>query len=594
MLDTMRYIDLIATAPMQLAHGLRSRLREGYRAGDFRADLMAGLIVGVVALPLSMALAIASGVAPQYGLYTAIIAGTVCALLGGSRLQITGPTAAFVVLLVPVVGRHGVGGLLVAGLMAGIIPIVMGVARLGRLIEFIPHPVTTGFTSGIALVIASIQLKDVFGLELERAPESFLERFAAYWEARGTASAWELGIALATLALLVLLPRIIKRIPAPLIALTIVTVATLVLDRYVAGFDVATIGSRFHSVVDGREIAGIPPLPPLPVLPWNLGGAGGQPFTLDFSTIQALLPSAFAIAMLGSIESLLSAVIADGITGTRHDPNGELIALGIGNVLCPFFGGIPATGALARTATNIRSGAQSPFASVIHSLFVLACTVALAPLVAYLPMAALAGLLMMVAKNMSEAHHFVRLVRIAPRSDVFVLVTCFGLTVIFDMVIAVGVGVVLAALLFMRRMAELTDTRLDSDTTSSLELPESVRLYEIAGPLFFGAAQKAMESMEPGKGATTIILKMDQVPVIDATGLVALESAVDRLKRAGYKIIFAGLAERPGELLARAGIVREPGRIAFAPDLDTALSMALVHDMRVRGSAAARPAGGTA
>jgi SulP family sulfate permease len=589
----MRYIDLIANAPMQLAHGLRSRLREGYRAADFRADLMAGLIVGVVALPLSMALAIASGVPPQHGLYTAIIAGTVCAVLGGARLQITGPTAAFVVLLVPVVGRHGVGGLLVAGLMAGIIQIIMGVVRLGRLIEFIPHPVTTGFTSGIALVIASIQLKDVFGLQLAHSPESFIERLAAYWEARGTASGWELGIALATLALLVLLPRVIKRIPAPLIALTIVTVATLLLERYVSGFDVATIGSRFRTVVDGVEVAGIPPLPPLPVLPWNLGGAGGQPFTLDFATIQALLPSAFAIAMLGAIESLLSAVIADGITGTRHDPNGELIGLGIGNVLCPFFGGIPATGALARTATNIRAGGQSPIASVVHSLFILACTVVLAPLVAYLPMAALAGLLLMVAKNMSEAHHFARLVRIAPRSDVFVLIACFGLTVVFDMVIAVGVGVVLAAMLFMRRMAELTDVHLDADTTRDLDLPEGVRVYEIAGPLFFGAAQKAMGAMEPGKGTTTVILKMDQVPVIDATGLVALESAVHKLERAGYKIIFSGLAERPGELLSRAGIVRVPGRIAFAPDLDTALSMALVHDSRVRGQARpqAQPAG---
>jgi SulP family sulfate permease len=586
----MRYFDLIASVPMQLAYGLRQRLQEGYRAADFRADLMAGLIVGVVALPLSMALAIASGVAPQHGLYTAIIAGTVCALLGGSRLQITGPTAAFVVLLVPVVGRYGVGGLLVAGLMAGIIQIVMGVARLGRLIEFIPHPVTTGFTSGIALVIASIQLKDVFGLELAHAPESFIERLHAYWEARSTASGWEIAVAAATLALLVFLPKIIKRIPAPLIALVIVTVITLVLDRFVAGFEVATIGSRFHTVIDGREIAGIPPLPPLPTLPWALGGAGGEPFVLDFTTIQALLPSAFAIAMLGAIESLLSAVIADGITGTRHDSNGELISLGIGNVLCPFFGGIPATGALARTATNIRAGGQSPVASVIHAAFILACTVALAPLVAYLPMASLAALLLIVAKNMSEAHHFVRLVRIAPRSDVFVLVSCFGLTVIFDMVIAVGVGVVLAAMLFMRRMAELTDMRLDIDTPRNLELPEGVQLYEIAGPLFFGAAQKAMTSMAPTKATTTVILKMDRVPVIDASGLVALESAVDKLKRAGRKIIFAGLADRPRELFERAGIVREPGRIGFAPDLDTALSMALMHNMRLRGQAAGESA----
>jgi SulP family sulfate permease len=582
----MRYLDLITSGPVQLAHGLRSRLREGYRAADLRADLMAGLIVGVVALPLSMALAIASGVPPQHGLYTAIIAGTVCALLGGARLQITGPTAAFVVLLVPVVTKYGVGGLLVAGLLAGLIQLFMGITRLGRLIEFIPHPVTTGFTSGIALVIASIQLKDVFGLELPHSPESFVERLVAYWEARGTASGWELVIAAITVVLLVVLPRIIKRIPAPLIALTIVTVLSLLLERFVAGFDVATIGSRFHTIIEGREIAGIPPVPPLPILPWTLGGAGGAPFTLDFATIRALLPSAFAIAMLGAIESLLSAVIADGMTGTRHDPNAELIGLGIGNVLCPFFGGIPATGALARTATNIRAGAQSPIASVVHSAFILACTVALAPLVAYLPMAALAGLLLIVAKNMSEAHHFVRLVRIAPRSDVFVLVLCFGLTVIFDMVISVGVGVVLASLLFMRRMAELTDVRLDASTTRDLEMPQGVQLYEIAGPLFFGAAQKAMNAMAPGKGTIAVILKMDQVPVIDATGLVAFESVVHKLLRAGHKIIFAGLAERPRELLERAGIVRDPGRIAFAPDLDTALSMALVHGMRVNALAA--------
>lgn len=585
----MRYLDIIATAPVQLAHGLRSRLREGYRAADVRADLMAGLIVGVVALPLSMALAIASGAPPQHGLYTAIIAGTVCALLGGARLQITGPTAAFVVLLVPVVSEHGLGGLLVAGLLAGLIQLIMGIARLGRLIEFIPHPVTTGFTSGIALVIASIQLKDAFGLELSHAPESFGARLAAYWEARGTASGAELAMAVVTVGLLVALPRIIKRIPAPLIALALVTLLALLLERLVPGFEVATIGSRFSTVIDGHEIAGIPPLPPMPVLPWTLGGAGGAPFTLDFATIRALLPAAFAIAMLGAIESLLSAVIADGMTGTRHDPNAELIGLGIGNILCPFFGGIPATGALARTATNIRAGAQSPIASVVHAVFILACTVALAPLVAYLPMAALAGLLLIVAKNMSEAHHFVRLVRIAPRSDVFVLVLCFGLTVIFDMVIAVGVGVVLASFLFMRRMAELTDVRMDASTTRDLEMPQGVQLYEIAGPLFFGAAQKAMNAMAPAKGTIAVILKMDQVPVIDATGLVAFESAVHKLKRAGHKIIFAGVAERPRELLARAGIVREPGRVAFAPDLDTALSMALVHGMRV-GAPAAEPA----
>jgi sulfate permease, SulP family len=575
-----RYRDLLSALPVPLASGLRSRFSEGYCRRDLHADVLAGLVVGLVALPLSMALAIASGVPPQHGLYTAIVAGLVCPLFGGARLQITGPTAAFVVLLLPVVARFGLGGLLTAGAMAGALQIGMGLARMGRLMEFIPHPVTTGFTSGIALVIATIQLKDLLGLSVDGSPESYVHRLAGLWQARASISGWAVLISALTLALLVVCPRVFKRIPAPLLALVGATAAALMLDRWVPGFYVASIGSQFQSVVDGQVVPGIPPLPPLPGLPWALGGAGGAPFELSFSTIGALLPSAFAIALLGAIESLVSAVVADGIKGTRHDPNAELIGLGIGNLLCPFFGGIPATGALARTATNIRSGAESPLSSVVHALFVLACTVALAPLVARLPMAALAALLLMVAKNMSEARHFVRLLRIAPRSDVVVLLTCFVLTVLFDMVIAIGVGVVLAALLFMRRMAELTDVRLDADTARNFDLPEGVKVYEIAGALFFGAAQKAMSALEPAGRTTSIVLKMDAVSDIDATGLVAVETMVAKVHQRGYKIIFCGLKPAARAALSRAGIERTPGKIAFAPDLDTALGMALVHDAR--------------
>jgi sulfate permease, SulP family len=576
-----RYRDALSSVQASLAYGVRTRLAAGYGRADLRADLMAGLVVGVVALPLSMALAIASGVPPQYGLYTAIVAGTVCALLGGTQFQITGPTAAFVVLLVPVVTRFGLGGLLIAGLMAGVIQIAMGLMKLGRLIIFIPHPVTTGFTAGIAVVIATTQLEGFFGIAQGGTPESYVERVAGLWAARGTASLAEVAIALFTLAVLIGLPRLTKKIPAPLVALVAAAGAAALLGQLVDGFEVATIGSRFTTIIDGESVRGIPPLPPMPVLPWAMGGADGAPLTLDFELIRALLPSAFGIAMLGAIESLLAAVVADGMAGTKHDPNGELMAVGIGNVLCPFFAGIPATGALARTATNINAGARSPFAAVVHAGFVLACTVLLAPAVAYLPMAALAALLLVVAKNMSEYRHFAHLVRVAPRSDVLVLVTCFVLTVAFDMVLAVSVGVVLAALLFMRRMSELADFAPDVETQRRYDLPAGVRVYDIGGPMFFGAAQKAMavlDQIEKRHGA--IILVMDRVPAMDATGLVAFETLIARIKRAGQKVILCGVAAQPREVLARAGIQREKGRIAFAPDIETAVSMAIVHSAR--------------
>jgi SulP family sulfate permease len=543
---------------------------------------MAGLVVGVVALPLSMALAIASGVAPQNGLYTAIVAGVVSSLLGGTRCQVTGPTAAFVVILVPIVAKFGFGGLLIAGLMAGFILVGMAALRLGTLISYIPHPVTTGFTAGIAVVIGTIQLKDFLGLSFAGSPESYVDRWRVMWEARGTLSPFELGVGGFTLALLVFLPRVIKKVPAPLLALSAAAIVAALVHRLWPSFQVATIGTRFHSEVNGHVVAGIPPLPPLPHWPWSMPGPGGVPLSLGFSTIRALLPSAFAIAMLGAIESLLAAVVSDGMTATRHDPNAELFALGVSNILCPLFGGVAATGALARTATNIRAGARSPVAAVVHALFVLACTIALAPLVAYLPMAALAALLLIVAKNMAEARHFAHIVRVAPRSDVVVLLSCFALTVLFDMVLAVSVGVVLAALLFMRRMAELTDAKLDVGTMAKLDLPAGVRLYEIAGPMFFGAAQKAFSLFDQvGKEASlAVILYLGQVPTMDATGLVALETAIDKLKRQGHKVILAGLKPQPAGVVERAGIRPERGRLAIAPDLDSALSLAIVHSAR--------------
>jgi sulfate permease, SulP family len=576
-----RYRDALASlsqAGATLGYGLRSRLKEGYRAADLRADLAAGVAVGVVALPLSMALAIASGVAPQHGLYTAIIGGSICALLGGTRSGVNGPTAAFVAVLVPIVGKFGLGGLLVAGFMAGLIQLAMGVARMGRLITFIPHPVTTGFTSGIAVVLATIQLKDLLGLHFPRAPHSYYDFWRLAGKALPAVGLDEMVIAAVTIALLLGLPRLSKRLPVPLVTLVAVALIAVLLERLVPGFDIDTIGSRFRSVVDGQVVAGVPSQPPMPLLPWRLPGPGGDVLVLDLQLVQTLLPSAFAIAMLGAIETLLSAVIADGLSGDRHEPNSELMALGIANMACPFFGGIAVSGALTRTVTNIRAGSRSPLSAVMSGVVVLASTVVLAPLVSYLPMAALAALLLLIARNIFDFRHFGHLLRVAPRSDTLVLLVCFFLTVFSDMVVAVSVGVVLAALLFMGRMAEITNTRLDVGTMTKMELPPGVLLYEIAGPLFFGAAQKAFDLLQTlGGRSQAIIIYMAQVPAMDATGLVALESLLGKLRRSGAKVVLTGLQPAVRELLTRAGIKREPGRLAFAPDLDAAMSIAIIH-----------------
>jgi len=569
------------------AAALRAVLREGYHRADFKADLLAGLVVGIVALPLAMALAIGVGVPPQHGLYTAIVAGALVAALGGSRTQVTGPTAAFIVILAPIYTKFGLAGLLISGAMGGLILIVMGLARMGQFIEFIPHPVTTGFTAGIATVIATLQIKDVLGLQLARSPAHFFDRLAAMWEARAGASLAELVVAAATLAMLLLLPRRVKRVPAPLLALPIAALLAAAIGHFFPGHAVATIASRFHATIGGRVVNGVPPLPPLPMLPWHAGGPGGAPFELSFSTLQTLMSGAFAVAMLGGIESLLSAVIADGMAGTRHDPDAELLALGVANVVTPFLGGIPATGAIARTATNIRSGARSPIAAIVHAFTVLLAVLVLAPLIGYLPMAGLAALLLLVAWNMSEVKHFGHVLRVAPRSDVLVLVTCYGLTVVFDMVVAVSVGVGLAALMFMRRMAEVTQTRLtsyepgapDTGASGTHRIPDSLRgkvaVYEIAGPLFFGAAQRAMSSLGAlAERVAVLIIRLDHVPTMDATGLVALESAIAQLSKNGCVAILTGLQAQPEALLEKAQFKHRPWRLMIRPDMASAIAAA--------------------
>jgi SulP family sulfate permease len=556
------------------ASALREVVAEGYSLRTLRADLLAGAVVGIVALPLSMALAIASGVPPMHGLYTAIVAGGLTPLLGGSRFQVSGPTAAFVVVLSPISHRFGIGGLALATLMAGLLLFAMGVLRMGRYIEFVPHPVTTGFTAGIAVVIATLQLKDLLGLSVAEMPEHFVERVQAIAQALHTTRPADVGVGLLTLAVLLLWPRLTRRVPAPLVALVAGALAAAVAARLVPGFEAATIASRFEYRVRGIVGHGIPPLPPLPLLPWTLPGPDGRPLALSFALVRDLMPAAFAIAALGAIESLLSAVVADGMTGRKHDPDAELMAQGTGNLAAPFFGGFAATGAIARTATNVRSGARSPIAALVHALVVLLAVLLFAPLLGRLPMASLAALLLFVAWNMAELDHFAHVLKVAPRSDVAVLLTCFFLTVLFDMVVAVSVGVVMAALLFMRRMAEVSEVRLVDAHPLGLTrpLPKGVVAYEIAGPLFFGAAQKAMAALETvDKAVRVVILDLRSVPALDATGLVGLESAFERLNRAGVLVVIGGAQPQPLRAMARAGWGDRRGRVSVYGSFDRAV-----------------------
>ncbi|MFO0548116.1 MAG: C4-dicarboxylic acid transporter DauA [Polyangiaceae bacterium] len=576
-----RYQSSTSVIPLSAlpAAALRAVFREGYGRAQLKSDVLAGLVVGIVALPLAMALAIGVGAPPHYGLYTAIVAGAVVAILGGSRTQVTGPTAAFIVILAPIYAKFGLAGLLLSGFLGGAILILMGLLRLGRLIQFIPHPVTTGFTAGIATVIATLQIKDLLGLTLTTNPEHFVGKVHAMALALPTASPWEPLIGGVTFALLLLWPRVTKRVPAPLVALPFAALLALGLSHVVPGFHVATIASRFHTVAAGRVFDGIPQLPPLPLLPWRAPGPDAAPLVLSFDTFRALLSGAFAIAMLGAIESLLCAVVADGMAHTKHDPDAELISLGVGNLIVPFFGGIPATGAIARTATNIRAGARTPVAAIVHALTILAAVLALAPLLGYLPMSGLAALLLLVAWNMSEAKHFLHTLRVAPKSDVAVLLTCYTLTVGFDMVIGVSVGVVLAAFMFMRRMAEVTHTRVSrgSHPDLNLPIPDGVALYEISGPLFFGAAQKAMAVLEIVASQTKVaVLVMDEVHAMDATGLVALESALDALHGHGCVAILTGTRPQPLALLKKSRFDQRSS-VELAENLAEAFALAERH-----------------
>jgi sulfate permease, SulP family len=535
-------------------------------------NLLAGLTVGVIALPLSMALAIASGVPPQHGLYTAIVAGIVIALGGGSKVNISGPTAAFVVVLLPIVHHYGIGGLLVAGFMAGAILVAMSLARLGRLIEIVPYPVTIGFTAGIGVVIATLQIKDFLGLDLDTVQGSYFHKVSTIVSALPSITPSEMLISGMTLAILILWPRLKTAIPGHLVAIFVGSLAAWGLHLANPDFSVATLASRFQYQIDGVTGNGIPPMLPELQWPWKLPGPDGAPLGLSFDLIRQLLPAAFTIAMLGAIESLLCAVVADGLSGKRHNPNDELFGQGLGNMLAPLFGGIPATAAIARTAANIRAGGSSPLSSVVHSLFILAAMLLLAPLLAYIPMASMAALLLVVAWNMSEAGHFLRILRIAPRNDIWVMLTCFSLTVLFDMTIAVAVGMGLAAVLFIGRSIDLAETRsLRPEHDNLADVPPGVTIYDINGPLFFGSAQKALKNLlDIAPDTRTVVLDMSEVTMLDMSAIVAVESIKSKLDSNGTRLIICGLQSRMILKLKRAGLRKQRDKLSFARNLKQA------------------------
>ena len=568
---------------LRLGVALRGALAEGYRPRDLWSDLVAGFVVAAVALPLSLALGIASGVPPQYGLVTAIVAGALTALLGGSRVQVTGPTAAFIVLLAPIAAQHGHRGLALAAALSGLSLIAMGALRLGRLVQLVPYPVTVGFTAGVGAVIAILQFEALVGVTPPEGAGALrpLERLVVSFSRSAEFDPYDLAVGALTLAALLLWRRVPTRVPAALVALPLAAALAVALHTWVPGTHIETVADRFGSAAAPHGVAA--ELPRL-LAPWNLPGPAGAPTAASpwpsYALLHDVLPTSFAIAMLAALATLLSAVVADGMSGRTHDPDAELVALGIANVVAPFFGAIPASGAIARTVTNVRSGARSPLAAVAHAGFVLLAVLTLAPALGHVPMSALAALLLTVAWNMAEVPHIARVVRTAPRADSAVLLTCLALTVAFDMTIAVGVGVTLASFLFMRRMIDLGGARFLEAHDSKLagRAPAGVAVYEIAGPLFFGAAHKATANLFGFDRAQTkvVVLELSNVPSIDATGIVNLRSALERLGRAGVRVILTGLARGPFEDLSRAGLFEPSSKLALAtqPTLADGLQLA--------------------
>jgi SulP family sulfate permease len=540
---------------------LITTLRAGYTRQHFATDVTAGVIVGIVALPLAIAFGIASGATPEAGIVTAIIGGFLVSALGGSRVQIGGPTGAFVVIVAGVIQQYGMDGLLVATMMAGAILIGLGVAKLGAAIKFIPYPVTTGFTTGIALIIFSSQMKDFFGLQMTAVPADFVAKWMAYANNVTSVNPWAIGVSAGALAILVFWPRVSLRVPSPFVALIVTTIIV-----QVGHLPVETIGDRFGAIHASL------PSPHFPSVSWDM--------------LRGLVAPAFTIALLAAVESLLSAVVADGMIGTRHRSNMELVAQGVANIASPLFGGIPVTGAIARTATNVKNGGRTPVAGIVHAGTLLLITLFFGALVARIPMAALAAILVVVSYNMSEWRRFRGELR-APKSDVAVLLVTFLLTVLVDLTVAVEVGMVLAAFLFMKRMSEVTNISLisgqftdaeestDPNAVALRQVPAGVDVYEIDGPFFFGAAESFKSAVSSvARKPRVLVIRLRRVPSIDSTGLAALRDVVARSRREGSLVILSEVHSQPIMALTNSGFYEEIGEANVTGNLDDALDRA--------------------
>jgi SulP family sulfate permease len=537
----------------ELFHSLK-----GYTRVQFFRDLLAGVIVGIVALPLAIAFAVASGVSPEKGLYTAIIGGFIISAFGGSRVQIGGPTGAFIVVVYGIVQESGMNGLVIATFLAGVLLMIMGFARLGSVIKFIPHPLVTGFTTGIAVIIFSSQVKDLLGLQMGTVPADFIEKWKACAMAIHSINPQAVGVALGTMAIIIFFPRITRTVPGSLVAIVITTAAV-----QLSGLQVETIGSRFGSITSAF---------PSPAWP-----------QLDWQTVKHALQPAIAIALLGGIESLLSAVVADGMIGSTHKSNTELLAQGGANIASAAFGGIPATGAIARTATNVKNGGRTPVAGIVHAVTLLILVMAAGQWATLIPMSCLAGILVIVAYNMSELHTFMDVAR-GPRSDAAVLLTTFFLTVLFDLTIAIEAGMVLASFLFMRSMVRISEVSIlapeekqlyDAGALSNFTIPAGVEVFELNGPLFFGAAYKFRDSIKLiEKKPRILIVRMRKVPVIDTTGVQTIRDVLRACERDHIRLILSGLQPKVYETLQKGRVLFRVGKRYVVPDFKDAVVLA--------------------
>lgn len=543
---------------------LFSTLKNGYNKQTLVQDLLAGVIVGIVALPLAIAFGIASGATPEAGILTAIVAGFIISFFGGSKVQIGGPTGAFIVIVYGIIQQYGMSGLCIATFMAGAFLILMGVLHLGTIIKYIPYPIVVGFTSGIALTIFATQIKDLFGLQIESVPAGFIDKWAVYFQNFDTVSWWSLLIGVGSILIIVFTPKISRKIPGSLVAIIVMTIVCLIL-RNLGVEGIETIGDRF-------SISTELPQAEVPKINWE--------------SITRLAQPAMVIAMLGAIESLLSAAVADGVIGDRHDSNQELVAQGIANMVSPLIGGIPATGAIARTMTNINNGGRTPVAGIAHAIVLALIYLFLMPLVKFIPMACLAGILVVVSYNMSEWRSFKAILK-NPKSDIIVLLVTFFLTVIFDLTVAIEVGVLIACLLCMKRMAETTnvsvlsdeiDPNADSDVQGNLEhltIPEGVKVYEINGPYFFGIGNKFEEMMgDMGGRAKVRIIRMRKVPFIDSTGVHNLQNMCKMCSQMGVKVVLSGVNPKVMKVIEDAGMDDVVGKENICSHINLALQRA--------------------